>query len=94
MAPVKRLVIDVLKPHDPPLVAFTERLARAETVDGVTTTLIERDTEVENITVTLEGADLEIDAVEAAVEELGAALHSVDQVSCGEHVVADAPATE
>ncbi len=27
MAAVRRLVIDVLKPHDPPLLTFTEQLA-------------------------------------------------------------------
>ncbi|MDS0221374.1 DUF211 domain-containing protein [Haloarcula sp. S1AR25-5A] len=26
MATVRRLVIDVLKPHDPPLIDFTERI--------------------------------------------------------------------
>lgn len=51
MAPVRRLVIDVLKPHDPPLLEFAKRVGDVEGVDG--------------------------------------AVHSVDQVACGERVVED-----
>ena len=49
MAAVRRLVIDVLKPHDPPLLVFTDQLAEIESVEGVTSSLIELDQEVQNI---------------------------------------------
>jgi len=45
------------------------------------------DAEVENIKVTVEGDAIDFPAVEAAVDELGGSLHSVDQVACGEYVV-------
>jgi hypothetical protein len=89
MAPVRRLVVDVLKPHDPPLIEFTDRLTEVEGVAGVTASLIELDTEVQNVKLTVEGADLAFDAVEDRVEGLGGTVHSVDQVSCGEYVVED-----
>lgn len=89
MAPLRRLVVDVLKPHDPPLVEFTDRVAEIDTVEGVTASLIELDKEVQNVKLTVEGPDLEVAAIEKAIEELGATVHSVDQVACGEYIVAD-----
>jgi hypothetical protein len=89
MAPVRRLVVDVLKPHSPPLVEFTEQVTALDCVAGVTATLIELDQEVQNVKLTLEGADVAFGAVEEAVEDLGGTVHSVDEVACGEYVVAD-----
>lgn len=89
MAPVRRLVIDVLKPHDPPLLAFTERVADTASVEGVTSSLIELDQEVQNIKLTFEGEDVDFAAIEEAIESLGGSIHSVDQVACGDYAVAD-----
>ena len=87
MAPVRRLIVDVLKPHDPPLLEFTTRLGDVEGVGGVNASLIELDNEVQNVKLTFEGESLSFDAIEEAVERLGGAVHSVDQVACGERVV-------
>jgi hypothetical protein len=89
MAPVRRLVIDVLKPHDPPLLEFTERVAEAESVEGITSSLIELDQEVQNVKLTFEGADIDYATIEAVIENLGGTVHSVDQVACGDYVVTD-----
>lgn len=91
MAPVRRLVVDVLKPHDPALVEFTEHVSEVDGVAGVTSSLVELDREVQNVKLTFEGESLDVDAVEASVEELGGTVHSVDQVACGERVVRDHP---
>lgn len=89
MSPIRRLVVDVLKPHDPPLPEFASRLADVESVAGVTVTLVELDREVQNVKLTFEGETVEYDAVEAAVERLGGTVHSVDEVACGEYIVED-----
>lgn len=89
MARVRRLVIDVLKPHTPPLLEFTKRVGEVEGVDGVNASLIELDNEVQNVKLTFEGEDVEFESVEAAVERLGGTVHSVDQVACGERIVED-----
>jgi hypothetical protein len=91
MAPVRRLVIDVMKPHDPRLVEFTAEVGDVEAVAGVTATLVERDEDVQNVKLTLEGEELDLGAVTETVEALGATVHSVDEVSCGAHVVEDRP---
>jgi hypothetical protein len=89
MTAVRRLVLDILKPHDPSLLAFTEQVTGLDGVDGATTSLIELDKEVQNIELTLEGADLDLDAIQSEIEALGGTVHSVDQVACGEYVVED-----
>ncbi|WP_420183032.1 DUF211 domain-containing protein (plasmid) [Haloarcula sp. KBTZ06] len=89
MAAVRRLVIDVLKPHDPPLLMFTDQLAEIECVEGITSSLIELDQEVQNVKLTFEGEELDFEAIEETIENLGGSVHSVDQVACGDSVVTD-----
>ena len=89
MAAVRRLVIDVLKPHDPSLLEFTDQVAETASVEGVTSSLIELDQEVQNIKLTFEGEDVDLAAIEETIETLGGSVHSVDQVSCGDYVVTD-----
>ncbi|MEF8840571.1 MAG: DUF211 domain-containing protein [Haloarculaceae archaeon] len=91
MVPVRRLVVDVLKPHDPPLLEFARRVGDAEGVEGISASLIELDNEVQNVKLTFEGEALAFEEIEAAVERLGGTVHSVDQVACGERVVEDRP---
>jgi hypothetical protein len=94
MATVRRVVVDVLKPHTPPLVEFTERVSETAGVDSARSQLIELDRDVQNIEVTVEGADVDYDAVVETVEGIGATIHSVDEVACGDPSSADAYSTE
>ena len=84
MAPIRRVVLDVLKPHDPDLVEFTSQLYEAGNVDTVTGTLVEIDENVKSIEVEIEGRDLEYGVLRRAIEDLGGSVHSIDQVVCGE----------
>jgi len=87
MAPVRRIVLDVLKPHEPELVGFTERLADLDGVDAVDASLIELDREVQNVRLAVEGESLDYEAIRDAVRDLGGTVHSVDGVACGEYVL-------
>lgn len=89
MAAVRRIVVDVLKPHSPPLVEFTKRVSETDGVAGASTSLIELDREVQNIEVAVEGAQLDYEAIEERVESMGATIHSVDEVTCGESPLPD-----
>ena len=89
MPAVRRLVVDVLKPHDPPILEFTEQLATLDSVAGVTASLVELDQEVQNVKLTFEGEDVAFEEITEAIEALGAAVHSVDQVAAGEYIVED-----
>lgn len=92
MPDLRRVVLDVLKPHDPPLLHFTDEIAAVGSVDGATSSLIELDQEVQNVKITVPGEALDYEAIEAAVEELGGTVHSVDHVACGQAVI-DEPRT-
>ena len=87
MVDLRRVALDILKPHDPSMLEFTERIAAVESVDGVSASLIELDQEVQNVKITAEGTSLEYDAIEDAIESLGGTVHSIDQAAYGEHVV-------
>ena len=91
MAPVRRVVLDVLKPHEPSIVEFAQRVTATDGVAGVTASLVELDREVQNVKLTCEGEDLDFAALEARIEGLGGTVHSVDEVACGEVVVEDRP---
>ncbi|WP_459191677.1 DUF211 domain-containing protein [Halosimplex sp. J119] len=87
MSTLRRVTLDVLKPHDPPLLEFTEHVADIEGVDGVSSSLIELDQEVQNVKLTIEGDALDYATIEEAVGGLGGTVHSVDQAAYGEYVV-------
>lgn len=89
MAPIRRLVMDLLKPHEPSTVALAADVADCPGVEGVNATLVETDREVQNVKLTVEGPAVDHDAVVDAVEDFGCALHSLDQVVAGERAVED-----
>lgn len=77
---VKRLVLDVLKPHDPPIYDLAARLASCHGVEDVDVTLAEIDQDTESVKVSIDGTDIDIDTVKKCVEDLGASVHSFDEV--------------
>jgi len=89
MATIRRLVLDVLKPHEPKMVPFTEELSDSEDVTGVTAKLVEIEENVRTIRVTLEGDALDLESIEARITDLGGSVHSVDEVSVGKEIVED-----
>ncbi len=90
MSDIKRIVLDVLKPHKPSLVDMSLRLAGIKGVDGVSCTLDEVDQETESVKVTIEGPAINYQNVEDTLRELGAVIHSVDLVSSGKRLVEEA----
>lgn len=86
---IKRIVLDVLKPHKPSLVDMSIRLSGLKGVDGVNLTLHEVDQETESVKVTIEGPSISYASVEETLQEMGAVIHSVDLVSTGKRLVED-----
>lgn len=82
-----RLVIDVLKPHDPSMIEYAQTLEQIEGVEGVTATLVEIDEEVQNIKITMEGQGIEYEEVKQIIEDKGGSIHSVDEIATGERIV-------
>jgi len=86
---IKRIVLDVLKPHRPSIVEMSRKLTSIKGVDGVNCTLDEVDQETESVRVTIEGSAIDFERIEQALRETGAVIHSVDSVSVGKKLVED-----
>lgn len=89
MSDIKRVVLDVLKPHKPSLIEMSLRLSGLKGIDGVSCTLEEVDQETESVKVTIEGPAVNYASVEDTLRELGAVIHSIDLVSSGKRLVED-----
>jgi len=84
---IRRIVLDVLKPHSPQLTDLSLMLTRDERVSGLNISLKEVDQNTESITITLEGDDLSYDTIKEILEQAGAVIHSIDQVVAGRRFV-------
>lgn len=87
MSRIRRLVLDVLKPHDPSIVEFAREAENVSGVEGVNASLYEIDEEVQNIKVTVEGEEIDFHEMKECVERLGGSIHSVDEIVYGEKFV-------
>jgi hypothetical protein len=76
MAPVQRLVVDLMKPYDPDLVEFAREAAGIEGVDGVNAAVLENDSEAQTVKLTAEGGDVSLDAITEVVSDLGGAVQT------------------
>ncbi|ADE36039.1 MAG: DUF211 domain-containing protein [Methanohalophilus sp.] len=84
---IRRLVLDVLKPHNPSIVELAGVLGDVEGVDGVNLSLYEMDQKTENVKITLEGMDLDYELIRQEIENMGAVVHSVDEIAAGKKII-------
>jgi len=88
MSVIRRLVLDLMKPHELTIVEIADVVADVGPgIHGVNAVLIETDRQVDNVKLTVEGDDIEFNAVEAQLTDLGATVHSIDEIICGEQTV-------
>jgi len=84
---IRRLVLDVLKPHKPSVVELSEALSHLEGVEGVNIIINEIDQQVENAKVIVVGISISFEDVKNRLKELGATIHSIDEVAAGKRIV-------
>ncbi|AGB15926.1 hypothetical protein Halru_1313 [Halovivax ruber XH-70] len=89
--PIRRLVLDVLKPHEPDIAEFARSVADHATVDAVNAVLVETDRKVETIKLTIQGTAVDLPAIGETIETLGGSIHSIDEVVCGEALTEQSP---
>ncbi len=90
MGHVRRLVLDVLKPHDPSILDLAQLLSELAGVEAVNISIYEIDRKVENAKITLEGTDIHYDEVRQVILDNGGAIHSLDEVVAGRVIIDDA----
>ena len=80
MVEVKRIVLDVLKPHQPNTLEFSRVIAEVGVDYRVRVTVEEVDEQTETLQVIVEGSTIDFDAIQSAINTLGGSLHSIDEV--------------
>jgi hypothetical protein len=84
---IRRLVLDVLKPHNPSVVELSEALSHLDGVEGVNVIIYEIDQKVENAKIVIAGSSIDFESIKKKLEEMGATVHSVDEVAAGKRIV-------
>jgi hypothetical protein len=84
---IRRLVLDVLKPHNPGVVELSEALSHLDGVEGVNVIIYEIDQQVENAKIIIAGSSIDFEGIKKKLEEMGATVHSVDEVAAGKRIV-------
>ncbi len=80
MTQVTKLVLDVLKPHQPNSLDFASHLAESVPGMDVYLEMVEMDEKTETLRLTFSGDHLDFNAIQKAIDEQGGSLHSIDEV--------------
>lgn len=90
MVLVKRVVLDVLKPHQPNSLEFATTIAEQTKDCKVKCIVTEVDEKTETVVIMIEGEDIRFDTIVDTITNVGGSLHSIDEVE----VVAVTPPEE
>lgn len=88
---IRRIVLDVLKPHQPKLPELALEITKLPSIIGVNISLIEIDRDTESIKITIEGIDINYEKIRSQLNEWNCSIHSIDQVVAGRKVIEEAP---
>lgn len=82
---LRRLILDVLKPHEPSIDMLAIELVKLDhaNITGVNITLDEVDVKTQTVKIIIEGESLNYPLIRKKLESLNCAIHSLDQVLCG-----------
>jgi len=80
MVCVKRIVLDVLKPHQPNALEFSQAIAKVGVDYHVHLIVLEVDKNTETIQIELQGNAIDFEAIQDAITSVGGSLHSIDEV--------------
>ncbi len=80
MISVKRLMLDVLKPHSPNALDFAKHIVEQGPDYHVILTVVAVDEKTESVQVEVDGSDIQFDKIVEAISSLGGSVHSIDEV--------------
>ncbi len=80
MVYIKRVVLDVLKPHRPNALEFTMAIAAVGSDYRVRLSVLEIDEKTETLEIEVEGSAIDFEAIQSAIKSMGGSLHSIDEV--------------
>lgn len=77
---ITHIVLDVLKPHQPPLPEFAAFVGELPGIKRVDVSVVEMDEKTESLRITIDGVNIDFEELRSHMAEQGAVIHSVDQV--------------
>ena len=80
MVNVKRIVLDVLKPHQPNALEFSQAIAKTGVDYRVHLIVLEMDENTETIQIEISGHAIDFENIQSAITGMGGSLHSIDEV--------------
>lgn len=80
MITLKRIVLDVLKPHQPSAIEFCSEIAELGEGYRVVLTVDEVDENTQTLHLEISGPAIDLAPVEDAIARMGGSLHSIDEV--------------
>lgn len=80
MVQIKRIVLDVLKPHNPNALDFTTAIAEKMPGCRIKLTVAAMDEKTETVLLMIEGEQVPFSAITEAISSLGGSIHSIDEV--------------
>jgi len=83
MVSVKRIVLDVLKPHHPNGLEFSTTIAESCPGCRIKMTVSEMDEKTETVVLTIEGKALDYETITQLISGMGGSVHSIDEVEVG-----------
>ena len=83
MTSIKRVILDVLKPHQPSIIEVAKLLSGLDGISGVNISLEEVDAQTDSVKITIEGTNIDYQQVKDKLSECDAVIHSIDGVSAG-----------
>jgi hypothetical protein len=83
MVVVKKIEVDVLKPHKPTILELSKAISKLAGVNNCNVSISEIDRNVETVNIVIDGTDIDIEAIEKIIKSHGATIHSIDKVTTG-----------
>jgi hypothetical protein len=77
---ITHLVLDVLKPHQPPLPEFASFMGELPGLTKIDISVVEMDEKTESLKIIVEGTNLDYEELRSHMARQGAVIHSVDKV--------------
>jgi hypothetical protein len=86
---LKKVTLDVLKPHQPNALEFGQRIATDSPGCRVRVTVEEVDEKTDTLKVVVEGEEIDFESIQQAITDMGASLHSIDEVEVESDTMTD-----
>ncbi len=80
MVHIKRVVLDVLKPHNPNALDFTAAIAEKVPGCKIRLTVTAMDKKTETVLLLIEGEQVPFNVISEVIGSLGGSIHSIDEV--------------